>query len=214
MTNINQEIFGKMPDGREVKRYTLKNKNGVTAKLIEYGAILSELWVPDRNGRPTNIVAGFDNLEQYLAGHPFFGATTGRYANRIAKGKFTLDGKEYTLAVNNGPNSLHGGKQGFDKKLWAVKGTGEKDGAGFVTMTYTSPDGEEGYPGTLKCEVTYSFSDANELRIDYTATTDKATVINLTNHSYFNLEGHGKGLILDHVAQIHSSQYTDTDADL
>ena len=118
------------------------------------------------------------------------------------------------MAVNNGPNSLHGGKEGFDKKLWAVGSTGEKDGAGFVTLTYTSPDGEEGYPGTLKCEATYSFNDANELRIEYKATTDKATVINLTNHSYFNLEGHGKGTILDHVAQIFADQYTDTDADL
>ena len=128
MTNIKEEIFGALPDGREAKRYTLTNKNGLTAKLIEYGAILSELWVPDRSGRSTNLVAGFDNLQQYLAGHPFFGATTGRYANRIAKGKFTLDGKEYTLATNNGANALHGGLKGFDKQLWKSSSDTSKPG--------------------------------------------------------------------------------------
>src|SRR5688572_1020746 len=215
MTNINQEIFGKMPDGREVKRYTLKNKNGVTAKLIEYGAILSELWVPDRNGRPTNIVAGFDNLEQYLAGHPFFGATTGRYANRIAKGKFTLDGKEYTLAINNGPNALHGGLKGFDKQLWeseAAAWTSESEpGASKgsqvgVRFNYRSKDGEEGYPGNLDVTVVYTLNDRNTLTIDYTATTDKTTVVNLTNHSYFNLAGSGD--ILKHVIRIAADRYT------
>ncbi len=206
--------FGKLKDGRGADLITLENKSGASVQITNFGGIVVSFNVPDKTGKMDSIVLGKETLAEYEAGHPFFGALTGRYANRIAKGKFTLEGKEYTLAVNNGPNSLHGGKVGFDKKLWAVKGTGEKDSAGFVTMTYTSPDGEEGYPGALKCEVTYSFNDANELRIDYTATTDKTTVVNLTNHSYFNLEGHGKGLILDHVAQIHSSQYTDTDADL
>jgi aldose 1-epimerase len=161
-----------------------------------------------------SIVLGKDTLAEYEAGHPFFGCITGRYANRIAKGKFTLDGKSYSLHVNNGPNSLHGGKEGFDKKLWKITETGEEAGAGFVRLSYTSPDGEEGYPGKLDCTVTYSFTNGNELRIEYTATTDKPTVVNLTNHSYFNLEGHGKGTILDHVAQIFASRYTDTDADL
>ncbi len=206
--------FGKLKDGREAKLITLENKHGASVQITNYGGIVISFNVPDKDGKMDSIVLGKETLAEYEAGHPFFGAIAGRYANRIAKGKFTLDGKEYTLAVNNGPNSLHGGKVGFDKKLWAVKGTGEKEGAGYATLTYTSPDGEEGYPGTLKCEVTYSFNDANELRIGYTATTDKTTVINLTNHSYFNLAGHGTGTILDHVAQIHSTQYTDTDADL
>ena len=206
--------FGKLKDGREAKLITLENASGASVQITNFGGIIVSFNVPDKDGKMDSIVLGKDTLAEYEAGHPFFGALTGRYANRIAKGKFTLDGKDYTLAVNNGPNSLHGGKEGFDKKLWTVKGSGEKDGAGFVTITYTSPDGEEGYPGSLKCEVTYSFNDANELRLAYTATTDKTTILNLTNHSYFNLAGHGKGTILDHVAQIFAAQYTDTDADL
>ena len=206
--------FGKLKDGREAKLITLENKHGASVQITNFGGIVVSFNVPDKDSKMDSIVLGKETLAEYESGHPFFGALTGRYANRIAKGKFTLEGKEYTLAVNNGPNSLHGGKQGFDKKLWAVKGTGEKEGAGFATLAYTSPDGEEGYPGTLHCEATYSFNDANELCIDYTATTDKTTVINLTNHSYFNLAGHGTGTILDHIAQIQSAQYTDTDADL
>jgi len=206
--------FGNLKDGRAASLITLANAKGSSVQITNFGGIVVSFNVPDKAGKVDSIVLGKDTLAEYEAGHPFFGALTGRYANRIAKGKFMLDGKEYKLHVNNGPNSLHGGKEGFDKKLWTVASTGEKDGAGFVTLTYTSPDGEEGYPGTLKCEVTYSFNDSNDLRIDYTATTDKATVVNLTNHSYFNLEGHGKGTILDHVAQIFADQYTDTDADL
>lgn len=206
--------FGKLKDGREASLVTLENASGATVAITNFGGIIVSFTVPDKAGKLDSIVLGKETLADYEAGHPFFGCITGRYANRIAKGKFTLSGKEYKLPVNNGPNTLHGGIEGFDKKLWAVAGTGEKDGAGYVTLTYTSPDGEEGFPGTLQCEVTYSFSDAGELRIDYTATTDKETVVNLTNHTYFNLKGHGKGTILNHTAQIHASEYTDTDPDL
>lgn len=206
--------FGKLKDGREAKLITLENKHGASVQITNFGGIIVSFNVPDKDGKMDSIVLGKDTLAEYEAGHPFFGAITGRYANRIAKGKFTLEGKEYTLAVNNGPNSLHGGKEGFDKKLWDVGTTYAIDSAGAVALTYTSPDGEEGYPGTLKCEVIYSFNDKSELGIEYKATTDKPTVLNLTNHSYFNLEGHGKGTILDHVAQIFADQYTDTDANL
>ena len=209
---IESKSFGQMPDGADVKIYTLSNRKGMVAKITEYGAILTEVWAPDRAGQLTNVVLGFDNLGQYLKGHPFFGATTGRVANRIAKGKFTLDGKEYTLAVNNGPNHLHGGLKGFDKKLWKSRALPATDKSVAVEFTYTSPDGEEGYPGTLAVKVTYTLTDDNELRIDYEATTDKATIVNLTNHSYFNLGG--SGAILDHVLQINADRYTATDAGL
>ena len=206
MTTIPQEEFGKLPDGRVVNRYTLKNRNGVIAKVMDYGAILTELWVPDKSGRSANIVCGFDNLDQYLAGHPFFGATTGRYANRIAKGRFTLEGREYTLATNNGPNHLHGGVKGFDKQLWKSEPLTGKSGQQSVRFTYVSKDGEEGYPGTLNVTVVYTLTDKDELSIDYSATTDKTTVVNLTNHSYFNLAGSGD--ILGHLVQIEADRYT------
>jgi len=209
---IESKSFGQMPDGADVKIHTLTNGKGMVAKITEYGAILTEVWVPDRAGQLTNVVLGFDNLGQYLKGHPFFGATTGRVANRIAKGKFTLDGREYILAVNNGPNHLHGGLKGFDKKLWKSRALPETDKSVAVEFSYTSPDGEEGYPGTLVVKVTYTLTDDNELRIDYEATTDKATIVNLTNHSYFNLGGSGS--ILDHVLQINADRYTATDAGL
>ncbi len=209
---LEQNVFGKTPDGTEVKIYTLSNTRGVTAKLTEFGAILTELWVPDRTGKPGNVVLGFDNLDRYVKGHPFFGAVAGRVANRIAKGKFTLDGKEYTLAVNNGPNHLHGGLKGFDKKVWksrALPATGKEVA---VEFTCVSADGEEGYPGTLTTTVVYTLTDDNELRIDYTATTDKATVVNLTNHSYFNLGESGS--ILDHQLLLNADRYTAADATL
>ncbi len=209
---IESKSFGQMPDGSDVKIHTLTNRKGMVAKITEFGAILTEVWVPDRAGQLTNVVLGFDNLPQYLKGHPFFGATTGRVANRIAKGKFTLDGKDYTLAVNNGPNHLHGGLKGFDKKLWKSRALPETDQSVAVEFNYTSPDGEEGYPGTLVVKVTYTLTDDNELRIDYEATTDKATIVNLTNHSYFNLGGSGS--ILDHVLQINADRYTATDSGL
>ncbi|MGZ8899456.1 MAG: aldose epimerase family protein [Limisphaerales bacterium] len=206
MTNIQQENFGKLPDGSTVKRYTLTNQNGITAKVIEYGAILTELWLPDKNGRSGNVVAGFDNLDQYLKGCPFFGATTGRYANRIAKGRFTLEGREYTLAINNGPNALHGGLKGFDKQLWKSEPLPPNDGQQGVRFTYWSKDGEEGYPGNLNVTVTYTLTDDNSLIIDYIATTDKTTVVNLTNHSYFNLADAGD--ILNHEIRIAADRYT------
>jgi aldose 1-epimerase len=204
--------FGAMPDGAPVMIYTLSNPQGMVAKLTEYGAILTELWVPDAKGHATNVVLGFDNLDQYVKGHPFFGAVAGRFANRIANGKFTLDGKEYTLAKNNGPNHLHGGLKGFDKKVWKSRPLPATDKSVAVEFSCTSPDGEEGYPGTLTVTVTYTLTADNELRIDYTAATDKATPINLTNHSYFNLGGGGS--ILEHLLMINADRYTVPDPTL
>jgi aldose 1-epimerase len=178
------------------------------AKLTNYGAILTELHVPDRLGRLADIVHGFDNLPQYLKGHPYFGATVGRVANRIAKGQFTLDGQTYQLAANNAPNHLHGGLKGFDKQLWQA----EPQPGAAVKFNYTSPDGEEGYPGTLHTAVLVTLTDANELRLDYTATTDKATPVNLTNHSYFNLAGSGD--VLNHELMLAADYYTPPNATL
>jgi aldose 1-epimerase len=202
--------FGKTADGTAVDLYLLTNANGLKAKVITYGAILTELQTPDRDGKMEDVVLGFDDLKGYLAGHPFFGATTGRVANRIAKGKFTLDGKEYTLAINNGPNSLHGGNKGFDKAVWKAKEV-ERPDAAAVEFTHTSPDGDEGYPGNLAVTVVYSLTNQNEIRIDYTATTDKATPVNLTNHSYFNLAGPASGNILGQEIMIAADEYTPGD---
>ena len=179
--------FGKLPSGRAVDLFTLRNGNGLVARITNYGTILTELHVPDRHGRLCDVVAGFDNLAQYLKGHPYFGCTVGRVANRIAGGKFRLGGKGYSLAVNNGPNALHGGIKGFDKVLWKAT---PLHGA-TVRFDYTSADGEEGYPGKLAVTVIMQLTDDNALLIDYTATTTKPTPINLTNHSYFNLAGGG-----------------------
>src|SRR4051794_28593473 len=173
--------FGKTSDGTPVDLYVLTNAHGVIAKVTNYGAILTELHVPDRNGKLADVVLGFDNLDAYLAGHPHFGATTGRVANRIAKARFTLDGKEYQLAANNGPNALHGGRKGFDKVVWKAEDVLGSAGPA-VKFTYLSPDGEEGYPGNLSVSVTYTVTSRDALKIDYTATTDKATPVNLTNH--------------------------------
>lgn len=202
--------FGKTSDGTPVELYVLTNNKGVVAKIMTYGALLTELHVPDRDGKFDDVVLGFDNLKSYLAGHPFFGATVGRVANRIAKGKFKLDGKEYTLATNNGPNSLHGGIKGFDKMVWKAEPVEAREGVG-VKFTYRSPDGEEGYPGNLTCTVTYTLTNQNEVKIDYAATTDKATPVNLTNHSYFNLGGIKGGSILNHELMLVASQYSPTD---
>jgi aldose 1-epimerase len=207
---VETEAFGKTKSGTPVDLFILTNSNGMKAKIISYGAILTELDVPDRNGKLGDVVLGFDNLEQYLVGHPHFGATTGRVANRIAKGKFTLDGKEYTLAINNGPNSLHGGLKGFDKMVWKGESKETSDAAA-VQFTYLSPDGEEGYPGNLTTVVTYTLTNQNELRIDYKATTDKATPVNLTNHSYFNLAGPQSGDILGHELMLEADDYTPAD---
>jgi aldose 1-epimerase len=205
---VQKADYGKMPNGTVIEQYTLTNAKGLTAKVITYGALMTELQVPDRNGKLSDIVLGFDNLDGYLAEHPYFGSTIGRVANRIAKGKFKLDGQEYTLAINNGPNHLHGGLKGFNRVVWKAEPIALADGAA-VKFTYVSPDGEEGYPGNLTVTVTYTLTDANELKFDYTATTDKATPINLTNHSYYNLAGSGD--ILDHEMMLAAKRYTPVD---
>ncbi|HNQ87247.1 MAG TPA: aldose epimerase family protein [Verrucomicrobiota bacterium] len=205
---VHKAPYGKLPDGTAVDQYTLVNANGLTAKIITYGALMTEFHVPDRYGTLGDVVLGFDNLDQYVKGHPYFGATIGRVGNRIAKGKFTLDGKTYTLACNDGPNHLHGGIRGFDKVVWTAQPVKAKDGVA-VRFTYVSPDGEEGYPGTLTATVVYTLTDANELRLDYTAKTDKATPVNLTNHSYWNLAGEGD--ILNHVLHFNADDYTPVD---
>ena len=206
--NVKKSSFGKLPDGTAVDLFTLTNANGLVAKVANYGAIITELHVPDRQGQLGDIAFGFDNLEQYLKGHPYFGATIGRVANRIAGSQFTLDGQTYKLAVNNGPNSLHGGLKGFDKVVW--KATPQKGAS--VKFTYTSADGEEGYPGQLEVAVVMALTDANELRLDYTATTDKPTPVNLTNHSYFNLAGAGD--VLAYELMLTADHYTLSDASL
>jgi aldose 1-epimerase len=210
---VQKMAFGKTSDGAAIDLYVLTNNKGMTAKVMTYGTILTELDVPDKTGKAVDVVLGFDNLKGYLDGHPFFGANAGRVANRIAKGKFTLDGKQYTLAINNPPNTLHGGNKGFDKVVWKAEIVPAKDGQA-VKFTYTSPDGEEGYPGTLNASVTYTLTDANELRLDYSATTDKATPVNLAHHSYFNLAGAGAGDILGHEVTFNAEKYTPTDQTL
>jgi aldose 1-epimerase len=207
-SSVQKTGFGTMPDGTSVDLYTLTNANGLIAKITTYGTIITELHVPDRHGRLGDVVLGFDNLAQYLKGHPHFGCTTGRVANRIARGQFTLEGKTYKLAINNGPNHLHGGLKGFDKQVWKA----EPELGTAVQFTYTSPNGEEGYPGTLKVSVLMTLTDADELRIDYNATADKATPVNLTNHSYFNLAGGGD--VLTHQLMIAADHYTATDPNL
>ncbi len=207
-TQLLKSSFGHLPDGAAVDLYTLANANGLSAKVATYGATITELHVPDRDGKSGDIVLGFDNLAQYLKGHPFFGSTVGRVANRTAKGRFTLDGQTYALATNNGPNHLHGGLKGFDKVLWHA----EPQAGAAVKFTYVSPDGEEGYPGQLAVAVTMSLTDANELRLDYTATTDKPTPVNLTNHSYFNLAGEGN--VLAHELMLAADNYTPSDTTL
>ena len=202
--------YGKTDDGRVVHEYVLTNKNGLRVKLITWGATLTSVETPDKNGKLANITLGFDKLAGYTQRHPYFGSTVGRYGNRIAKGKFTLDGETYTLATNNGPNHLHGGKVGFDMVLWDAVETKTDNSVG-AKFYYLSKDGEEGYPGNLKTSVTYSLTDANELKIDYTATTDKATVINLTNHAYWNLAGAGSGDILKHQLMLNADKWIPTD---
>lgn len=202
--------YGKTADGTAVTEYTLTNRNGMAVKCITYGAIVTEIHTPDKSGQFVDVALGFDKLEGYLKGSPYFGANAGRCANRIAKGKFTLDGKEYTLATNNGPNHLHGGEEGFDKKLWRGDPFLGTTGPG-VKFTYTSKDKEEGYPGNLSVSMSYTLTDNNELVIDYRATTDKPTVCNLAHHSYFNLAGHNSGDILGHVVQIFAKNYTPAD---
>lgn len=202
----------KTKEGKEVNVYTLQNKNGMVAKLSTLGATLTHLFVPGKDGQTVDVVLGFDDPAGYQSDrNQYFGCTTGRVANRIAKGTFTLDGVTYKLAINNDPNHLHGGvERSLDKVVWDAEPV-KQDGSQGVRFRYQSPDGEEGYPGMLDVTVTYTLTDANELRIDYLATTDKATPVNLTNHSYFNLAGAGAETVLDHLLTIHADRYTVTD---
>jgi aldose 1-epimerase len=212
--SANEESFGKTPEGREVNLYTLTNTNGLRAKITNYGAILVSLEVPDRDGNLADITLGFDALDGYLAGPPYFGATVGRYANRIGKAKFVLDGVEYELAANNGENHLHGGIKGFDKVVWKPEDLWANDNEALLKMSYISEDDEEGYPGNLACTVTYTLTKDDELKINYEAQTDKTTVVNLTNHSYFNLAGQGTGDILGHELTLNADKYTPVDEGL
>ncbi|PYS98237.1 MAG: galactose-1-epimerase [Acidobacteria bacterium] len=206
---ITKADFGKTKDGKPVEIYTLKNTRGSEATIITYGGAVVSLKVPDKQGKLGDVVLGFDSIADYEDHSPFFGALIGRYGNRIAKGRFTLDGYEYKLAVNNGENHLHGGVKGFDKVVWTAKPSSDKTGAS-LELTYLSVDGEEGYPGNLNVKVVYTLTEDNRLKIVYSATTDKATVVNLTHHSYFNLAGDGD--ILNHQLTLNADRYTPTDA--
>jgi aldose 1-epimerase len=202
-----------MPDATPVAIYTLRNRKGMEARIMTYGGIVQSLKVPDKNGKLGDVVLGYDDLDGYLKATPYFGALIGRYGNRIGGAKFTLEGKTYTLATNNGPNSLHGGIKGFDKVVWKATSLVTADGP-TLQLTYFSKDGEEGFPGNLKVTAVYTLTDNNELRLDFTATTDQPTVCNLTHHSYFNLRGQGNGDILGHEVFINSGQTTLVNKDL
>ncbi len=206
---IEKKPFGKTAAGEEVELYTLRNGK-LEVSIATWGATVTSLRVPDRNGAIADVVLGFDTLAPYLKEHPFFGVVVGRYANRIGQGRFTLDHKEYRLTINNGKNQLHGGPEGFYRKVWKAEEVDAKDGPA-VKLTYVSPDGEEGYPGTLTASVTYTLTDDGALRMEYGATTDKPTVVNLTNHAYFNLAGQGEGEILGHELTVHAARYTPVD---
>jgi aldose 1-epimerase len=213
---IAMDSFGKTPDGKEAKLYTLTNKNGLRAKLSDLGATLVAMEVPDKAGKIADVTHGFDSAEGYLSeGNPYFGATVGRFGNRIAKGVFKLNGKEYTLATNNEPGGipchLHGGKVGFNKRMWKAE---PDEKANAVAFTYVSPDGEEGYPGTLTTKVTYTLTEANELKWEVSATTDAPTVLNIVHHSYWNLSGDPKTTINDHILMLDADKYLPTDAGL
>ncbi len=210
---VTREAFGHLADGRAVELFTLTNANGVEVRAMTYGAIITVLRTPDRSGLLDDIVLGFDSLSGYLSDPPYFGAVVGRYANRIARGQFTLDGAGYQLARNNGPNSLHGGVRGFDKVLWSGEPFRSDSGAG-VTFRYVSADGEEGYPGALSVRVTYTLTPVDALEVAYEATTTKATPVNLSQHTYWNLHGGGRGDILDHVLTLDAAAFTPVDAEL
>lgn len=210
--SVTSEPFGEV-DGEAVDLYTLTNANGMEVRIMTYGGIIQSIAVPDRDGNVENVTLGFNTLDDYLAGHPYFGTITGRYANRIARGAFSIGDETFQLAINNDPNSLHGGEKGFDKYVWAAAEASGEDGVG-VTLSRTSPDGEEGYPGNLEVAVTYTLTDDNEIKIDYHATTDAPTVVNLTNHAYFNLAGEGSGSIDGHELQLMASNYTPVDETL
>lgn len=207
MSTINRQDWGALPSGDAIDLYTLRNANGIEISITNFGGRIVTLKTPDSSGKVADIVLGFDTLDEYVEKNPFFGALVGRYANRIANGKFVLDGKTYKLLQNNGPNALHGGAIGFDKVKWQA----HPDGGGkhaSLGLQYVSKDGEEGYPGTLRTTVTYALDDDNSFTIDYRASTDKKTVLNLTNHSYFNLAGHSHGTIVDHDVMINADRFT------
>ena len=199
---IEKALYGKMPDGTAVDQYTLQNARGMRVKIITLGAMITSVETPDRQGRGANVTLHRDSLDEYLAGHPLFGCVVGRYANRIGGARFTIDGVEYRLAANNGRNHIHGGNKGFHRYVWKAESqegrAGQGRGAVGVCMTHTSPDGDEGYPGRLDVTLTYWLTDDNELKMDYKATTDKPTHVNLTNHAYWNLAGAGSGDVLRH----------------
>jgi aldose 1-epimerase len=210
---VTRTAFGTLPDGRAVEQFTLVNAHGVEVRAITYGAIITAIRTPDRAGRLDDVVYGFDSLSGYLKDPPYFGAVVGRYANRIGKARFTLDGTTHQVTRNDGPNSLHGGKRGFDKVLWTGESTQSDSGAA-VTFRYTSPNGEEGYPGTLSVSVRYLLTANDALVVDYEASTDKATPVNLSQHSYFNLHGSAGGDILDHLLTLDASAFTPVDSTL
>ena len=210
---VTKKSYATMPDGKEVFEYTLRNKSGVEAKVINYGGIVTSLMVPDKDGNMGDVVLGYDSLSSYLKSNPYFGALIGRYGNRIGKGKFSLDGTTYTLPINDGPNHLHGGPAGFDKVYWNIAPVEDSTKAA-LTLTYHSVDGEQGYPGNLDVEVTYTLTDENELKVDYKATTDKKTIINLTQHSYFNLTGDPTKDILGHELMIDAAYFLPVDKTL
>lgn len=210
---MEKTFYGTTADGVAVEEYTLTNAAGMEVKIITYGGIITSIRVPDRNGLVANVTLGFSNLRDYETKSPYFGCITGRYANRIAGGRFSIDGVEYTLALNNGPNALHGGLRGFDKRVWAAVPASGADGEA-VELSYLSPDGEEGYPGNLSVTVRYTVTGDNALRIDYAASTDKPTVVNLTNHAYFNLGGEGSGTTYGHILKLNADLYTPVDANM
>lgn len=211
---IDSAPYGKTADGQNVTLYTLVNTSGNTVEMIDYGAIVVSINVPDRNGKRTNVTAGFASLDGYLQRHPYFGSTVGRFCNRIAKGKFSIDGKTYSLAINNGPNHLHGGEVGFDKLIWRVSEKLTSENSVGLRFSLTSPDGQEGYPGTLNVVADYVWGNDNMLTIHFTATTDKATHVNLTNHAYFNLSGAGSGTVYKHELAIASDRYLAVDENM
>ncbi|MGP4102472.1 aldose epimerase family protein [Nonomuraea sp. KM90] len=211
--SVTKKRFGILPNGKKIDIYTLRNSGGMRVKILTYGGILQSIEVPDIRDRFANVTLGFDNLSDYVKKSPYFGCITGRYANRVAKGRFTLDGRTYRLATNDGPNHLHGGTKGFDKRVWKADPFKRRGSVG-LTLTHTSPNGEEGYPGTLRTKVVYTLTDDNQIRMDYSATTSRPTIVNLTNHAYFNLRGEGNGRILGHELQINASRYTPVDKTL
>ena len=212
-SNVEKKAYGKMPDGAPIDVYTLTNAKGMQASIITYGGVVASLTAPDRAGKYADVVLGSDSLDGWIKQTSYLNALIGRYGNRIGHGKFTLGGKQYALPKNNGDNTLHGGPEGFDKRVWTAAESSSAEGPA-LALSYTSVDGEEGFPGTLAAKVVYTLTDKNELKIDYTATTDKETVVNLTNHCYFNLAGQGEGDILQHEVTIDADRFTPVDSGL